>query len=280
MNSEIIESFFIANGELITVKEADKFSAGTSRTIYEVIRVVSEVPVFLERHIERLESSAKLVGSSIEAIKLQLEAAIHELIKANKSPEKNIKIIVYNLENDTPDYLAYFIKSSYPSAEEYRKGVKAILIKEERSNPNAKVINSSYKERVAAAMESAGAYEALLVNSRDEITEGSRSNIFFVRDGEILTAPKGNVLIGITRVCVVELCETLGIKVLETPVGISMLKELDGVFMTGTSPKILPIHSIGELQFASAENPVIQEVMKGYNDLLDKYVRSKTNGQA
>lgn len=275
MNSEIIESFFIANGELIAAKEAGKFSAGTSRTIYEVIRVVSEVPVFLERHIERLESSAKLVGSSIEAIRLQLEAAIQELIKANKSPEKNIKIIVYNLENDTPDYLAYFIKSSYPSAEDYRNGVKAILIKEERSNPNAKVINSSYKERVAAAMESAGAYEALLVNSRDEITEGSRSNIFFVKAGDILTAPKGKVLIGITRVCVVELCEKLGIKVLETPVGTGILQELDGVFMTGTSPKILPIRSIGELQFASAENPVIQEVMKGYDDMLAEYVMTR-----
>ncbi len=280
MNSEIIESFFVANGKVITVEEADKFSAGTSRTIYEVVRVVSGVPVFLERHIERLEASAKLVGSSIEAIKLQLEAAIQELIKANKNPQKNVKIIVYNLENDTPDYLAYFIKSSYPSAEEYRNGVNTILIKEERSNPNAKVINSSYKERVAAAMESAGAYEALLVNSRDEITEGSRSNIFFVREDEILTAPKGNVLIGITRVCVMELCEMLGIRVLETPVGTSMLKELDGVFMTGTSPKILPIRSIGELQFASAESPVIKEVMKGYDDLMNKYVRSKTIGQA
>lgn len=280
MNSEIIENFFVANGKVITVEEADKFSAGTSRTIYEVVRVVSGVPVFLERHIERLEASAKLVGSSIEAIKLQLEAAIQELIKANKNPQKNVKIIVYNLENDTPDYLAYFIKSSYPSAEEYRNGVNTILIKEERSNPNAKVINSSYKERVAAAMESAGAYEALLVNSRDEITEGSRSNIFFVREDEILTAPKGNVLIGITRVCVMELCEMLGIRVLETPVGTSMLKELDGVFMTGTSPKILPIRSIGELQFASAESPVIKEVMKGYDDLMNKYVRSKTIGQA
>jgi len=280
MNSEIIGSYFIENGKVITVSESDRSYAGPSRTIYEVIRVISGAPVFLERHIGRLEASAKLLGSSVEAIRPQLEADVHELIKVNGRPEKNIKIIAYNLENGSPDYMAYFIKSSYPSAEEYQMGVSTILINEERSNPNAKIINSGYKERVAAAMESAGAYEALLVNSRDEITEGSRSNIFFVKAGEILTASKGNVLIGITRVCVMELCESLGIKVLETPVKTDMLKELDGAFMTGTSPKILPIRSIGELHLASAENPVIKKVMKGYDDLLSEYIGKKTNGQA
>lgn len=280
MNSEIIEGYFIANGRILPVVEAERLSAGSSRTIYEVIRVISGVPVFLERHIERLEASARLVNSSVKAIKPQLEESIGELINANGSPDKNIKIIVYNLELDTPDYLAYFIKSSYPSAEEYVKGVKAILLQEERANPNAKIVNSSYKERVAAALDSSGAYEALLVNVRGEITEGSRSNVFFVRRGEVLTAPKGNVLIGITRVCVMELCERLGIKVLEAPVGSGMLQELEGVFITGTSPKILPVRSIGGLRFNSAENRVVKAIMQGYDAMLDEYTNKKAKGQA
>lgn len=275
MSSEMIGSYFISNGRVMPAEATGSIPGASSRTIYEVIRVISGVPVFLERHLERLESSAGLVGSSVREIRKSLEDSLPKLIKANGGPEKNIKIIVFNLENTTPDHMAYFIKSSYPSEEEYRKGVKAILLKEERSNPNAKVVNSSYKERVAAAMEAAGAYEALLVNSRDEITEGSRSNLFFVRGEDILTAPKGNVLIGITRVCVLELCERLGIRVLETPVVTSMLKELDGVFMTGTSPKILPISTIDGLHFPSGENPVIKKLMRGYDEMLAEYLKMR-----
>jgi branched-chain amino acid aminotransferase len=279
MNSEIIESYFITNSGIMPAEASDSLAFNSSRTIYEVIRVMSGIPLFFERHMERLEASAGLVNSSVTAIREKLEADIRELIKVNGNPDKNIKILVYNLENSTPDYMAYFIKSSYPSQEEYSRGVAAILLKEERANPNAKVVNSSYKERVAKAMADAKAYEALLVNSKNEITEGSRSNLFFVRNGEVLTAPRGNVLIGITRVCVMELCERLHIKVQEQPVNTNMLKEVDGLFMTGTSPKILPISSVDGRHFDSASNQVIKELMKGYDAMLDEYIRQiKGNG--
>lgn len=280
MNNEIVEDYFISNNRIVPSKEAADFSTNSSRTIYEVIRVLSGIPIFLERHIERLEASARLVGSSVEPIKQKLESSICELIKVNSSPEKNIKILVYNMESSIPDYIAYFIQSSYPTAEEYSKGVQTILLQEERINPNAKVVNSSYKERVAAALSQSKAYEALLVNSRKEITEGSRSNLFFVRDGMIYTAPKGNVLIGITRVCVMELCEKLNIKIIEEPVNTDMLREIEGVFMTGTSPKILPIRTIDDLHFNSAGNRIINAIMKGYDDMLKEYTEQKRIGKA
>ncbi|MGE5677693.1 MAG: aminotransferase class IV [Pseudomonadota bacterium] len=278
MNSEITESFFILNSRTMPSVEADKLPQSTSRTIYEVLRVTSGIPVFLERHLERLESSARLVNSSVAVIRQGLTESINELIKTNGHPDKNIKILVYNLDNATPDYMAFFIKSSYPSEEEYKNGVHAILIHEERTNPNAKIVNSSYKERVAEAMSEAKAYEALLVNNRNEITEGSRSNVFFVRGDEVLTAPKGNVLIGITRVCVMELCEKLGIKVSEIPICVDMLKDIDGLFMSGTSPKLLPISTIGDMAFESASNPVIRALMKGYDDMLSEYIYKKRIG--
>ena len=280
MSSEIMESYFISNSMVIPVSETERFSENSSRTIYEVVRVLSGVPIFLEKHIERLEASARLFGSSVEAIKQSLENSIYELIKANGNPDKNIKIIVYNLDCITPDYMAYFIKSSYPTMEEYSKGVPAILLREERTNPNAKVVNSSYKERVAAAIASAKAYEALLVNGENEITEGSRSNVFFVRNGAVLTAPKGNVLIGITRVSVMELCERLSITVLEEPVNADMLRVLDGVFMTGTSPKVLPISAIDDMHFDSGGNQVIKALMKGYDNMLSEYINNKRIGKA
>ena len=278
MNSEMTEKFLISNDKVIPVSEAGTLSAGSSRTIYEVIRVISGVPLFLERHLARMEASAKLIGYTGKLISDKVQNSIFELIKANNNPDKNVKIIAYNLENSTPDYMAYFIQSSYPAPEEYRKGVNGILLNEERTNPNAKIVNSSFKERVAAALTHAKAYEALLVNSENEITEGSRSNVFFVKNGTVLTAPGGNVLIGITRLCVFELCEKLNIKVLEKPINTAMLGEIDGVFMTGTSPKILPISKIDDMHFSSSANPVIKALMKGYDNMVVEYIKKKTTG--
>ncbi len=278
MNSEIVEAYIISNNKILPVSETGELSAGSSKTIYEVIRVLSGVPLFLERHLERLEASARLIGCTIGPIADRVESSIRELIKVNNSPEKNIKIIVYNLENIIPDYMAYFIQSSYPTADEYRNGVQVILLKEERANPNAKVVNSSFKHRVAAALSNAEAYEALLVNSEDAITEGSRSNVFFVKNNIVYTAPKGSVLIGITRVCVFELCEKLGIEIVEKPVNASMLGEMDGVFMTGTSPKLLPISTIDDMHFKSADSQVIKALMKGYDEMLRDYIKKKTIG--
>ncbi|HQI17273.1 MAG TPA: aminotransferase class IV [Bacillota bacterium] len=278
MISEIEEKYMVINGRIIPVPDAGGILAGSSRTIYEVIKVVSGIPLFLEKHMERLEASARLINYSVTNISNNILKSITELIKANDSPEKNIKIIVYNMENTVPDFMAYFIRSSYPTPEQYETGVHGILLEEERSNPNAKVVNSGYKERVAAALAEAKAYEALLVNREGEITEGSRSNIFFVRNGKVLTAPKGNVLIGITRAYVFELCKKLGIEVIEKPITVSMLGEMDGVFMTGTSPKILPISTIGDMSFSSSKNPVIKALIKSYDDVVEKYIKEKSIG--
>ncbi|HPW40136.1 MAG TPA: aminotransferase class IV [Bacillota bacterium] len=278
MISEAEEKYMVINGKVMPVSEAGDILAGSSRTIYEVIKVVSGIPLFLEKHMERLEASAKLINYSVANIMNSIRESITELIKANNSPEKNIKIIVYNMGNPVPDFMAYFIRSSYPTPEQYETGVHGILLKEERNNPNAKVVNSSYKERVAAALAEAKAYEALLVNREGEITEGSRSNIFFVRNGKVLTAPKGNVLIGITRVYVFDLCKKLGIEIVEEPILVSVLGEMDGVFMTGTSPKILPISTIGDMSFNSSKNPVIKALIKSYDDVVEKYIKEKTIG--
>jgi branched-chain amino acid aminotransferase len=276
MKNEILEKYLAVNGRIIPVSEAGNISEGSSGTIYEVIRVISGIPLFMERHIERLEASARLIGYSIDSISNNIRQSIAELIKANDNPEKNIRIVVYNMENTVPDYSIYFIHSSYPTPEQYETGVHGILLKEERSNPNAKVVNSGYKERVAAALADANAYEALLVNSKDEITEGSRSNVFFIKNNEVLTSPKGNVLIGITRVYVFEICRDLGIEIIEKPISVSMLREMDGVFITGTSPKILPISTIDDMSFNSARNPVIKTIMTSYNDRIEEYIKKKT----
>jgi branched-chain amino acid aminotransferase len=272
MINEMIEKYYILNGSLLPVEEIQKEITGGSKSIYEVIRVISGVPLFLEKHMDRLEASANLIDYSLEKAASKINADIHKLIEANGKPEKNIKIVVYNLENSEINYRIFFIKSSYPKPQDYENGIHTILYQAERENPNAKIINQGFKEAVAAELEKSHAYEALLVNENREITEGSRSNVFFVKKDTVYTSPKGSVLIGITRSSVFELCSSLSVEIIEKPISTAFLEGIDGLFITGTSPKLLPVKSIGNTSYDSSHNPVIRKLMEAYDEMIEKYI--------
>jgi branched-chain amino acid aminotransferase len=271
MNKEIIEDLFISNGNEYSSDQADQIVIAQP-SIYEVIRVINGIPLFLEDHIERLQLSAVSLDSNIQVIMPNVVSDINKLIKINNYPEKNIKLLVFNLEKETPDYIMCFIKSSYPTQEQYLQGIHTILVHAERSNPNAKIINNELREMINEQLVESNAYEALLVNNRGEITEGSRSNLFFTVQGKIYTAHTQDVLIGITRKYIVEACSNLKLEVIEQPIPFSMLDYAEGAFITGTSPKLLPIASIDERQLDSANNEIVKSILKEYDRMLQQYI--------
>src|SRR5690606_23042999 len=139
---------------------------------------------------------------------------IVRLIEANEEGNLNVKLL-YSSSEGNPMLFVYFIKSFYPPEEYYKEGIHTILFNYERENPNAKVQRSSFKEQINEELEKNKAFEALLVNSNGYVTEGSRSNIFFVKKNKIYTAPEGAVLLGITRKYILQVCKELNIEVVE-----------------------------------------------------------------
>lgn len=271
MNKEIIENHFISNGREFETNQINQFTI-TQPSIYEVIRVMNGVPLFLEDHMERLQLSAASLDSKLQVIIQSIISDIEKLIKVNNYPEKNIKLLVFNLEKEIPDYIMCFVKSTYPSQEQYSHGIHSILVDAERSNPNAKVINNQLRETINLKLKENSAYEALLVNSKGEITEGSRSNLFFVSQGKIYTAPTHDVLLGITRKYIIEACSNLNLEIVEQPIPISMLDHVDGAFITGTSPKLLPIASVEERELDSATNQIVKNILAAYDSILERYI--------
>ncbi|MDF2840240.1 MAG: branched-chain amino acid aminotransferase [Clostridia bacterium] len=270
MNKEIIEDYFISNGREFETSNFDHQMIQPS--VYEVIRVIKGVPLFIEDHMVRLQRSAESLDSNLTEIIPNITADIKRLIQLNHQPEKNIKLIVYNLEKDIPDYIMCFIKSSYPSEDQYFQGIHTILVHAERDNPNAKIINNELRVMINQKLKECNAYEALLLNSRGEITEGSRSNLFFLVHGKIYTSPAEDVLIGITRKYIIEACRSLNLEIIEQPIPFSMLDYAEGAFITGTSPKLLPIASIEEHQLDSANNEIVKSVRIEYDRILEKYI--------
>ncbi|MGO1370649.1 MAG: aminotransferase class IV [Senegalia sp. (in: firmicutes)] len=260
MNINTFSEFFVYNNEICSDKDL-KLSSGEK--VYEVIRVIDGAPLFLEEHIQRLEKSIELLGYKSQITDEEINKNIYKLIEKNKVENMNIKII-FNYYKDGFESVFYFIKSSYPKEYVYDQGVKVITLKAERDNPNIKKVNNDFKNMVKYKLEEKNAFEALLIDEDEYITEGSRSNMFFVKGREIYTAPKGDVLLGVTRANILKACEDLNVIVIEKNLKKEELKEIDGLFMSGTSIGVLPIGIVDEEEYNSAKNTIIKDIRREY----------------
>lgn len=274
MKNELIETYSIYNGNIINNKTQPISYAFSSEIVYEVIRVIDGVPLFLEEHNNRLIKSTNMIGMNISDLIDKIELDIKKLIDINNKPYKNLKVIVYKDTSGKPNYSMFFIKSNYPKPELYKKGINTILFKATRKNPNAKVQNLQLREVINKELENHGAYEALLLNEDDNITEGSKSNVFFVKNNILYTPPKQDILLGVTRARIIQLADKLNIKTIEESIHKSFLKQCHGLFITGTSPKVLPISKVDNQLFDSTKNETIQRLMEAYDRLIEDYINA------
>jgi branched-chain amino acid aminotransferase len=259
---EYCGNHFILNGDAVQVGSFDNTMVFRGETIYEVIRLVNGIPVFFLDHFSRLENSLKLKSRRMLADQSDLRAGIDKLTALEKKKEINIKI-VFNYRAESENWLIYYIDSVYPSPEQYRYGVKGVLFYGVRHDPQSKVLDFRLRSAINQELAEEGAYEALLVNEENMVTEGSRSNIFFLKDNTLVTAPDDMILKGITRRHLLEICSENGITVDFRGVSVDDLQEFDSVFMTGTSPMILPFRSV-ENFFFDVNNGLFEELRNHY----------------
>ena len=265
MKCDAAFDYLFVNGELHPSCEAAIFDRIDGNSVYEVIKLIGGVPLFFEDHLARIRRSAALIGAGIEKPPARVRAEINALVKKNGCADINVKLVWYP-EKERSIFLTYFVRQDFPDDGAYRRGVHTILYDGERRNPQIKAVNTSYRERVRAVREAAGAYEALLVDDMGFVSEGTRSNLFFLIDHQLCTPPSDAVLLGVTRQHVMALCRVLEIDVQEKMLHKDDLNRIEAAFITGTTIDILPIGSIGRLQFASVGHPVIQTITRAFTD--------------
>jgi len=106
--------------------------------------------------------------------------------------------------------------------------------------------------------------EAILLNDRGEVAEGTGENVFVVKDGLVRTNDRSaDILQGITRASVIELCADLGLPVEVGPIELDDLYTADEVFFTGTAVEVTPIACIDEHVFA-LERPIVSRIRAAY----------------
>ena len=240
--------------------------------IYEVIRIIDGIPLFVGDHLERLAGSVSMTGVWEIPTPSTIQQLISNLLQSEKRDSGNIKLsFTKSSVAAEPHFELEFIPHYYPTRQEYLRGVKVGLLEANRPVPNAKIRHSEIRKLADQSIAANEFYEVLLVDADGNITEGSRSNVFFIKDETLYSSPGDNILRGITRHKILDICNSEGIKVIETEIPANFLDQFDSAFLTGTSPKILPVNQIGQVNFKT-DNILIIRLQNSFDQLIENYI--------
>jgi len=274
---ECLGSYYFLDGNILPVEREEEMASGEV-SFYEVIRTKGGVPLFFDDHMKRLKDGISTRYDLKDDISELISEGLDALVRQETFTEINVRITVSFIGQEHSVHICY-ISSSYPNDETVRDGVSLIFYRAERFDPAVKLLNNRLRLSVNEALLKKKAYEALLVNNDGIITEGSRSNVFFVNaKGILYTAPDSMVLSGITRKYVIEICRKEGVKVIFEAVRVSEMHDFISAFITGTSPMVLPVKCIDNHIFRT-DNDIIKRLIFLYRQLADdsiiKYQRRK-----
>lgn len=135
----------------------------------------------------------------------------------------------------------------------------------------AGIKSTSYADnvRALALAHASGAGEAILANTRDELCEGTGTNIFIVSAGLVQTPPlSSGCLAGVTRALVLEACAAADIAVEETALPIAVLHTCDEAFLTSSTRDVHPLSRIDQRAMPGVDGPVTQRVAQAFRDFV------------
>ena len=255
-------------------------------SVYEVVNTLNSKLCFLDEHLDRLYNSAEAISLKIPRDKKWFREQLKKTLHAAGNKESYVRIIVtrgvgeINIDPSScehPNIILMVMDITEYSKSCYEKGIKVALVSIKRNprdalNPNVKTGN--YLNNVLAKMEAdkLGAQDAVMVNPWGFLTEGTTSNLFFVREGHILTPSLDcGILSGITRLLVIELAKENGFHVEEGKWPGEALSTADEIFLTGTLKKVMPVsHLDGRPVGSGKPGPITLNLLRLYEDLLTK----------
>ncbi|HNS17531.1 MAG TPA: aminotransferase class IV [Bacteroidales bacterium] len=260
----------IFNDQVLSKDLFNKTSFMSGIILYEVIAFYNKKYLYLEDHLQRLESSSKLARLPLWIPISEVRARLLNLLEINDIKDGSINL-VFNYTNQPNTFVTYVNKPHDPSKEDYLDGIRTELHFDIRTTPNIKFFLQDFRERAGKVIREHDLWEVILVDKNDYITEASRSNVFMIKDREVITAPVELVLPGVTRKHIIEICKELHIPIREKCVTHQELKDMDAVFLTGTTSKVLPVRYVGDWEF-NAAHPVLVQIREAYEQAIAKYI--------
>jgi branched-chain amino acid aminotransferase len=257
--------------------------------LYETMKSYKGSIFMVDDHINRLLSSMKVLRYIITFDKEYIKEAIEKTITRNNLGKIDafVKVIVTRGIHGTD---LYFSSSYRPSiiviagkiknldSADYKEGIKIISSSIKRPSMGSplyshKLIN--YFENIYAKDEARrnGAKEAIFLTRDRLVLEGASSNIFYVKGNTVFTPPlTQNILPGITRKAVIDLCRENGIRVKERKIYYLDFIKADEIFKTSSIAEVVPVRKVDRFEYGKRiPGDITLRIMELYRERVFLY---------
>ena len=281
------DTIIYSNGEFVKAADTkmDLYSQSLhyGYSVFEGIRsyktVNGETKIFKEvEHFERLKNSAAALNMPYHWTTEELIEATYEVLKQNNLGDAYIRPVVYapaNMKFDINDKSFIVIQAWEMQPFLGEKLLRVMTSSFQRPNPKGFKIHAKaaghYVNSILASQEAKanGFDEALLLDMNDNVAEAPGANLFYEKDGKLFTPALGNILPGITRATVLEICNKLNIEVEEKFFTLGALKEADAAFFCGTAAEVIGFESLDEYKFPKTWNETLcKQIQDSYKNLV------------
>jgi len=229
-------------------------------------------------HFDRLQRSAAALNMPYRYTAAELIMATYEVLGRNGLQDAYVRPVVYAPANMSfnPNTSSFTVIQAWEMAPFLGERLLRVMTSSfQRPNPKGFRIEAKaaghYVNSIMASQEAKakGFDEALLTDMNGYVAEGPGANMFFEKDGRLYTPAAGNILPGITRATVLELCEQLDIPVEEGRYTPDDLKKADTAFFCGTAAEVIGWESIDDHPFPLPwKETISRRIQQAYKDLV------------
>ena len=251
--------------------------------VFEGIRsyatVTGEIQVFkATEHYDRLRHSATAMNMPYTWDNATLIEATYEVLRRNNLQDAYIRPVVYAPANmsfapNTESFIFIEVWEMAPFLGE--KLLRIMTSSFQRPNPKGFKITAKasghYVNSILASQEAkaCGYDEALLTDMDGFVAEGPGANMFYEKDGALFTPAPGNILPGITRATVLDICAALDIPVTQKQVTLYEVKGADAAFFCGTAAEVVGWESLDGIPFRKPWHDTLsRKIQAAYKQLV------------
>lgn len=255
--------------------------------VYDTLRVYKGTVFMADEHIHRLFRSAEMIRLALPLSHKAMKRAVYRTLEANRHHNAYVRISVsrgpgpIGLDPELCPKPTFLIISrafkEYPKAY-YQKGVKTAIVSVRRNYKHAlnpRIKSHNFLNNILATIEAKerGAYEAIMLNYRGYIAEGTVTNIFFVRNN-ILCTPGIDVgiLDGITRQLILDTARELNIRIKEGRFRRQALYGAEEVFISSTTKEVMPISDVDGRKIGKGVGKLTRRLHKAYRKKVSDYL--------
>ena len=255
--------------------------------VYETLRAYKGTVFMLDEHMERLFHSASLISLTIPKKPEEIKRAVYETLGANRLKEAVIRITVsrgegpLGLDPDLCPEPTFVIFAGafkgYPAGQ-YQNGVNIAFVNTRRNyisalDPQIKSLN--FLNNILAKIEAKkiNAYEAVMLNYRGYVAEGTISNIFFVNENTLCTpAMDVGILGGITRRIILDIAGESGIRTKEGKFRPERIYDAEEVFISNSTMEVMPVTQVDGREIGSAAGEITRALHRAYRKRVAGYI--------